>query len=186
VTTLPILFAGIVLLLLCVRLVVQMFSVEARSVTQDDFAKARQTLDSMLIKKAVIKRILADEDMHFISHSGSNELQSLFIKERKMLALHWFRTIQQQVAYLIDIHLRLAACTTPSPRSELKLSAQYWTFVLVSNCLVAAFWLFGPFNARRSLAYILHIVEHFFSTFRDRFEVISPAQLGHTRESLLN
>jgi hypothetical protein len=185
-TKIPVLFAGIVVLLLCVRLVVQILSSEPGVVNADDFAKARQALDSMLIKTAAIKRILSNEDLKFVSRSGSNELRRFFLKERKILVLHWFRTIQKQVAYLMDIHLRLAAFATPSPRSELKLSVQYAIFMAVSNCLLAIFWLFGPFNAQRTLTYIIYTVERFFGTFRDRMERINSVQLQPGRESLVH
>lgn len=182
----PVLLAGIAVLLLCLRLVVQRLSAERGTVTPDDFAKARQTVDFMLIKTAAIKRILSVEDLSFVSRSGSNELRRLFLKERKTLVLHWFRTIQQQVAYLMDIHLRLAGCTSPSPESELKLTAQYAAFIVISNCLVAFFWLFGPFNAQRALAYMVHAVDRFFGTFRARLERINPAKLAGSRESLVH
>jgi hypothetical protein len=185
-TKIPVLFAGILILLLCARLVVQKMLSSNAIVSLDDFAKARQALGSIVIKTATIKRILSEEDLQFVSRSGSNEIRRLFLTERKMLVLHWFRTIQKQVAYLMDIHLRLAASASPSPGSELKLSVQYAAFVAVSSCLIAMFWLFGPFNARRTLTYIVAIVEHFFGTFRERLEHINPAQLHPSRESLVH
>ena len=185
-TKIPILLAGVVVLLLCLRLVVQGLRTDGGTVTPDDFAKARLALDSMLVKTAAIKRILSDEDLRFIFRSGSTEIRRLFLKERKMLALHWIRTLQKQVAYLMHVHLRLAASTHLSPTSELKLSAQYVAFVLVSNCLVAFFWLFGPFNAQRVLGYIVLVLERFFSTFQAHLERVNPAQLGISRESLVH
>jgi hypothetical protein len=185
-TKIPVLFAGIVVLLLCVRLVVQILTSSTGIVSVDDFAKARQALGSILIKTATINRILSDEDLQFVSLSGSLELRRLFLQERKMLVVHWFRTIQKQVAYLMDIHLRLAASASPLPGSELKLALQYAAFMAVSSCLVAMFWLFGPFNARRTLTYIITLLEHFFGTFRERLEGINPAQLHPSHESLVH
>lgn len=186
-TKIPVLFAGIVVMLLCARLVVQkILSSSAGVVSADDFVKARQALGSIVIKTATIKRILSEEDLQFVSRSGSNELQRLFLKERKMLVVHWFRTIQKQVGYLMDIHLRLAASASPLAGSELKLGLQYAGFMAVSSCLIAIFWLFGPFNAQRTLTYIIAIVEHFFGTFRGRLERMHPAQLHPSPESLVH
>jgi hypothetical protein len=185
-TKIPLLFAGIVVLVLCVRLIVQMLRSDPRIVSADDFAKARESLASMLIKTATIKRILSDEDLNFVSRSGSDELRTLFLKERRVLVVHWFRTIQKQVAYLMDIHLRLAATGAPRPESELKLSLQYALFMGITSCLIVIFWLFGPFNARRTLAYVLPTVEGFTERFRQRLEGISPAQLHPRRESLVH
>ena len=185
-TKVPVLIAGIIVLVLCVRFVVQMLTSDTRVVTVDDFAKAREALNSIQIKTATIKRILSKDDLNFACRTGSQDLRRLFLKERKMLMVHWFRTIQQQVAYLMDIHLRLAACSNPSPESELKLTAQYATFILIVNCLIVLFWLFGPFKAQRTVAYIIHAMERFFGTFRVRLEGINPAQLSASRESLVH
>jgi hypothetical protein len=185
-TKIPVLLAGFSVLLLCVRLIVQMLSSEVRVVSVDDFGRARRALDSFLIKRAAIKRILSDDDLKFVSRSGSTELRRFFLQERKMLVLHWFRTIQKQVGYLMDIHLRLAALASPSPASELKLSLQYAMFTAVSNCLIAIFWLFGPFAAQRTLTYTVMNVERFFGTFKERLEGINPAQLHRSPESLVH
>ena len=185
-TKIPILFAGITVLVLCLRLIVQMLHNDPRIVSVDDFGKARQSLASMLIKTPTVKRILSDEDLNFVSRSGSDELRRLFLRERKSLAVHWLRTIQKQVGYLMDIHLRLAAIATPTPGSELRLTLQYALFMGITSCLIAVFWLFGPFNARRTLAYLLGFVEGFLPTFKDRLEAINPAQLHRGSESLVH
>ena len=173
---LPALLIGLAVLLLCIRLIVRVLSKGEEPIGPEDFAKARAALDSILIKTASIKRILSEEDLQFACRAGSRELKALFVKERKMLVLHWFRTVQQQVAYLMSVHLRLAGTTSPSARSELRLTGQYWTFVIVCSALIALFWLSGPFHARRTLGYMLHVVERFFSTFTTRLEGISATQ----------
>jgi hypothetical protein len=185
-TKIPILLAGIIVLILCLRLIVQMLRSDPRIVSVDDLGKARQSLASMLIKTATIKRILSDEDLNFVSRSGSDELRRLFLRERKILAVHWFRTIQKQVGYLMDIHLRLAATAIPTPGSELRLTLQYAFFMGITSCIITVFWLFGPFNARRTLTYILSFVERFLRTFRVRLEAINPAQLPRGSESLVH
>ena len=185
-TKVPILLVGIIVVILCVRLVAQKRRGGSRIVGADDFAKAREALNSVVIKTATIKRILSDEDLEFVSASGSDKLRRLFLKERRMLVIHWLRTIQKQVAYLMDIHLRLAGAASPRPGSELKLSIQYGTFMVASGCLVAIFWLFGPFDARKTLGYMITVVEGFFGTFRDRLQVVSPTQLHASSESLVH
>lgn len=185
-TKVPILVVGIIVVLLCVRLVVQKRRSSLRIVSADDFAKAQQALNSIVVKTATIKRILSDEDCEFVSGTGSDELRRLFLRERKMLVIHWFRTIQKQVAYLMDIHLRLAGAASPTPESELKLGIQFATFMIASNCLVAIFWLFGPFNARKTLGCMITGVEGFFGTFRDRLQVINPTQLHARSQSLVH
>lgn len=184
-TKIPILVAGIFVLILCVRLAQRILHGDSRLVTVDDFVKAQQALGSMLIKTVTIKRILSDEDLNFVTRSGSGELQRLFLRERKTLVVHWFRTIRKQVRYLMDIHLRLAATASPTPGSELRLGLQYTFFMCVTTCLMAVFWIFGPFNAHQTLSYLLNFVEALLTTFRERLEAINPAQL-HPGESLVH
>jgi hypothetical protein len=164
----------------------KILSSNAGIVSVDDFAKARLALGSISIKTATIERILSDEDLQFVSRSGPNELEHFFLKQRRMLVMHWFRTTQKQVAYLMDIHLRLAAYASPSSGSELKLGVQYGAFMAASGCLVAMFWLLGPYNARRTLAYLIPVIDHLFGTFRERLERINGAQLHPHSESLVH
>jgi hypothetical protein len=183
---LPILVVGIFVLVLCIRLAVQVLRTsDSRMVSASDFAKAQQALDSMLIKAATIKRILSDDDLTFVLGSGSDELRCAFLRERKILAVHWFRTMQKQVAYLMDIHLRLAAIATPSPRSEVRLGLQYLFFMSGTTCLIAIFWVFGRFNVQRTLSYLLYFIERLLGTFRARLEAINRTQL-HPDESLVH
>jgi hypothetical protein len=56
----------------------------------------------------------------------------------------------------------------------------------ISSCLIVAFWLFGPFNARRTLACILTFVEGFSEAFKVRLETINPAQVQRGGESLVH
>ena len=184
-TKVPVLLAGIFVLLLCVRLLAQMLSKDDRPVTADDFFEAREALDSFLIKTATIQRILSNDDLAFVSSAGSPELRRLFMKERKMLALEWLRTIRSQVACLRQIHLRLAARLSPTPAHELQLSLQYGVFVLVSDSLLVLFWLFGPFKTKRVITYFVPRVETVFTALKVRLAAIDPSHLG-SRESLLH
>ena len=183
--TLPILVVGVFVLVLCIRLALRMLRSDPGLVTTDDFLRAQQSLGSMSIKTATIKRILSDEDLAFVSRPGSDELRRTFLRERKTLVLHWFRTTQRQVGYLMDIHLRLAATATPTPGSELRLALQYAVFMSSTSCLMAVFWVFGPFNAQRTLSYLLNFVEELLGTFRTRLEVVNPTQL-RPDESLIH
>jgi hypothetical protein len=177
VTKIPILVVGIFVLVLCIRLAFRMLRSDSRFVTAEDFARAQRSLGSMAIKTATIKRILSDEDLAFVSRPGSDELRRAFLRERNNLVLHWFRTTQAQVAYLMDIHLRLAAAATPTPGSELMLALEYVVFMGSTSCLIAVFWIFGPFNAQRTLSYLLRFVEELMGTFKARLELVNVAQL---------
>ena len=179
---------GALILVLGIRLVAQSLNRrEASAVTTDDYAHAREALDSLFVETAALKRIFSAEDAEFIARSATPDLQSLFLNERKKLALQWYRTTQRQLARLMDIHLRLAAYTSdPSPRFELRLTAKYLTFVLVSNIALILLWLLGPFTARRAIAYTVQTAGKFCTTFSLRLERVNPTRLRSVRESLVH
>jgi len=176
----PILLLGILILVFGGRLLVQWSRTNrARPVTIEDYSNARALLDSVFAETAAIKRIFASEDMEFISHVGTSDVQRFFLKERKTLAIQWVRMTQKQVAHLMDLHLKLVSYTyEPSPRSETKLTVNYLCFILASNGLLILLWLFGPFEAVRIVAYTVRVSEYFCSEFSLRLEKIDPVKLG--------
>ena len=186
-TKIPVLLAGILVVILCIRLVIQLWGRDRREVSVDDFLKAREALDSILIQTTAINRILSNDDLEFVSRSGQADVRRLFLKERKGLAMHWFRKIKKQVRYLINIHLRLAACTPSSSlRLEVTLCLRYALFMVVCNSVLLLFWLLGPFEAKRTLVYVIRGVERFFAVFSARLEGINTAPLSSTREFLVH
>ena len=180
----PILLLGILILVFGGRLLVQWSRTNrARPVTIEDYSNARALLDSVFAETAAIKRIFASEDMEFISHVGTSDVQRFFLKERKTLAIQWVRMTQKQVAHLMDLHLKLASYTyEPSPKFEFKLTINYLRFILASNVLLVFLCLRGPFEAFRIVAYTLRVAEYFCSTFSLRLENIDPVKLSSVRQ----
>jgi hypothetical protein len=134
-----------------------------------------------------IKRILSSEDNEFISRSGAKEVQRLFLKERKKLALQWLQMTQRQLTHLMDLHLRLAGYTyDPHPTFELKLSAKYLNLIVVSHIVLVLLWVGGPFTATHTIAYTIRVAENFCTIFSLRLERINPTRLSPRRESLVH
>jgi hypothetical protein len=184
-----ILLLGSLILTFALRLLLQSLKagIDKRPVTVDDFSKAREALDSVFVATAAINRIFSSEDMEFIARSAAKEPRRLFLKERKILALQWLRMMQKQVAHLMNLHLRLASYTyNPSPRFELRLTAKYLTFALVSYILLLQFCLLGPFKATRSTAYTIRAAGTFCNVFSLRLDCINPARLSSGPESLIH
>jgi len=179
---------GMLIVVFAIRLLVQSENRRRKpSVTADEYANARQALDSVFIETAIIERIFSVEDIEFIEHSATPVVKCSFLKERKTLALHWFRKTRKQVAQLMDLHLRLASHTyDPNPGFELRLTAKYFTFVVVSNIVLLLLWLLGPFKATRTLSYAIRTAGSFCSTFSFRLERVNPTRLNSGRESLVH
>jgi hypothetical protein len=185
-----ILLLSMLILAFGVRLLVQSvkFRVDRRAVTIEDFCKAREVLDSVFCETIAIKRIFSSEDKEFISRSGAEDVQRLFLRERKKLAIQWLRMIQRKLAHLMDLHLRLASYTyDPRPKLELKLSAKYLNLIAVSHIVLLLVRLRGPFKASRAIAYTVRASGKFCTIFSLRLERINPTQLGLGRaESLVH
>jgi hypothetical protein len=172
---------GSLILIFGIRLVLQSpnTSTQPPSVTLEEFASAREALDTAFVEAAAIERIFSTEDMAFISQASSPKARRLFLEERKALAIRWLRKTQRQVAQLMDLHLRLAGHThEPSPRFELKLGAKYLAFLLVSYLLLFLLWLRGPFKARPVVAYTSHVAGYFCTVFSLRLESVNALHLG--------
>ncbi len=181
---LAIVILGSLILIFTLRLVVlsSNTSTQFPCVTLEEFASAREALDTTFIEAAAIDRLFSTEDMEFISHSSPPKVRRLFLEERKGLAIQWLRKTQKQVAQLMDLHLRLAGHThEPSPRFELKLGAKYLSFLLVSYLLLLLVWLRGPFKPRRVVAYTSRVAGYFCTVFSLRLESVNGVHLGPGR-----
>jgi hypothetical protein len=178
---LPIIVLGILILTLGLRLVVQSWprTAHSESITMEEFANAREALDTVFVEAAAIERIFSADDMDFVAHSSPPKVQRVFLNERKALAIQWLRKTQKQVAQLMDIHLRLARHThEPSPRFELKLAAKYLSFLVVSYLLLFLLWVRGPFKPRRFVAYTSRVAGYFCTVFSLRLESVNAVHLG--------
>ena len=176
---LAIIILGSLILIFGLRLALQSPRTQSPSITLEEFANAREALDTTFVEAAAIERIFSTEDIEFISHSSSPRARRLFLEERKALAIRWLRKTQKQVAQLMDLHFRLAGHThEPNPRFELKLGTKYLSFLLVSYLLLFLLWLRGPFKARRVVAYTSHVAGYFCTVFSLRLESINAVHLG--------
>ena len=176
----PISILGTLILVVAIRLLMQSGNRRERSsVTVEEYANARQALDSVLIETAIIRRIFSVEDADFIEVSATAYVRRSFLKERKQLALRWFRKTRKQVAQLMDLHLRLASYTyDPNPRFELRITVKYLTFVAASNVVLLLLWLLGPFKASRGISYAIRTAGGFCSTFSIRLGRVNATRLS--------
>lgn len=175
----PISILGTLILVVAIRLLMQSGNRRGSSVTVEEYANARQALDSVLIETAIIKRIFSVEDADFIELSATACVRRSFLKERKQLAMRWFRKTRKQVAQLMELHLRLASYTyDPNPRNELKITVKYLTFVAAFNVMLVLLWLLGPFKASRGISYAIRTAGSFCSTFNIRLGRVNPTRLS--------
>ena len=171
---------GTLILALSLRLLVQ--SRKRRHIpviTLDDYADAREALDSIFVETAAVRRIFSAEDAEFIQRTATPDVQRLFLKERKKLALEWLRRTRAQVARLMDLHLRLASYTNdPSAQFELMLTVKYLAFIVVCHVSSVLLWLFGPAKLTHPASYTIRAAADFCTTFSLRLERVNPTRLS--------
>jgi hypothetical protein len=180
---------GAFILFLGIRLLLQ-HSRDRRNtnVTLDEYVSAREALEAVFAETKTIKRILSGDDSEFVTRLGISDLRSLFLKERKKLALKWFSNTRNRAARLMDLHLRLASSTdqaTP-PLDELKMTATYLIFVVMCNIALVLVWTLGPFRASRAISYSIYAMGNFSAAVSRQLDNVKPSRLGSSRESLVH
>src|SRR5258706_14412706 len=125
-----------------------------QGVTIEQFSRAQEAVDALIGEFSLGKRIFETGDMKYISRQPSLEARRVFLQERKALAISWLRHTRRQLAYLMDLHLKLASYTyQPSPRSDVRLWIEYRILAVAGDSLVVLGWIRGPFLLGPSVAY---------------------------------
>lgn len=176
---LPYVLLGAFILAFGVRLIVQnVIHRGAERATLDDHLRFEEVRTCVFVEADVMRRILSEDDAHFIEGMGTPEVQKLFYSERKKLALRWVRRTQKQVSYLLKMHLILAGhMSKPTHKFDFDLSAKYFVFKFISSVVLAMIWLVGPFKASILITYIINSAEYFSSIFRVRYFDVQDSQL---------
>jgi hypothetical protein len=150
-----------------------------QGVTIEQFSRAQEAVDALIGEFSLGKRIFEAGDMKYISRQPSLEARRVFLQERKALAISWLRHTRRQLAYLMELHLKLASYTYhPNPRSDLSLWFEYRIFALVCDSLVAVVWIRGPFQLETIVGHTLGAVNEFSAVFSLRLEDINAGLLS--------
>lgn len=150
-----------------------------QGVTLEQFSRAQEAVDALIGEFSLGKRIFEAGDMKFISRQPSLEARRVFLRERKALAISWLRHTRRQLAYLMDLHLKLASYTHhPNPGSDLSLWFEYRIFALVCDSLVAVVWIRGPFQLGTIVGHTLSAVNEFCTVFSLRLGDINAGLLS--------
>src|SRR5260370_34200515 len=99
---LGIVILGSLILIFGLRLVLQSPNTTAQSpsVTLEEFADAREALDTAFVECAAIERVFSTADMAFICQASSPKARQLLLEQRKALTIQWRRKDQKQGSQL--------------------------------------------------------------------------------------
>ena len=94
-----------------------------------ELVTAKKTLESLqlgLLPAELVDQIFGERDLAYVAAIGSNEIRSLFLSERKRLALTWIRQVRKQVRALKDFHVSRSRMFTQMSRwRELSLALDF-------------------------------------------------------------
>jgi len=98
---------------------------------------------------AALSGIFSSEDEQFIASEAGKQVNALFRRERKRLALRWIERQKREAAGIMSRHRdasRRAADLLPS--NEVKLFVRYARLRLTFEFLAVSVWLVGPQRLR--------------------------------------
>lgn len=127
---------------------------------REEVLEALSALQLAVPPRPLRERIFALEDWEFISNQAPREVQRLFLKQRRRVALSWLRATQKKVGEVIALR-RVAVRRNRElrPAVEIRLMTDYGVFLLVYALLYALIWLGGPFGARRMVGFAANLAE---------------------------
>ena len=113
--------------------------------------EARQTLDSLqygLLPSDLTERLFSRADLEYVLSAAPPDVQSLFLTDRKNIALGWVRRVRTAVLALMRFHrghARLHAQLTFS--TEMRLALNFSALLMTCRLLQITFYLRGPYAA---------------------------------------
>jgi len=121
---------------------------------------ALTTIHVELPPRALVERIFDPQDWQFVSMLTPPQVQGIFLRERKALALSWLRQTRKQTGMLMAFHRKAVRTNVDlSPAFELRLAYGYFLFLASYGVLCGLIWLWGPFCARGIVGYVVNISE---------------------------
>ena len=126
-------------------------------------SEARAVLTTMHVElppRALVERIFAPQDWQFVSTLTPPEVRSIFLRERKALALSWLRQTRKRTGMLMDFHRKAVRTNIDlNPSFELRLAVGYLLFLFSYQVLCSMIWLWGPFCARGIVGHVVNTAE---------------------------
>lgn len=103
-------------------------------------------------RKEQLERIFGREDWDFIRSSASEQVQRLFLRERKVIALAWISQLRGQAKDGMYRHVSGARASKElQPVVEVKLAVDYYAFLGKCALMAAIVSLGGPMALRGML-----------------------------------
>ena len=115
--------------------------------------EARQALSALqagLLPIELIDRIFAKEDLDYVRSEAPASVCTMFLKERKVVALVWVGEVRKQIVSLMRFHLGSARFYARlSFRTEMALALQFGALLVTCRALQVIVYIGGAYAAPR-------------------------------------
>jgi hypothetical protein len=148
------LIAGVVLLLLLLALAIKGW-VASRQLQEPVLSSAEEE-GASVCPQVLVSRVFSRDDWEFVRKLNARDLESLFRRERKTVALVWIRQTSGMIRKLMHEHARAARQSKNLEFStEVNILSQFLLLMLICGTLALAIQVAGP-PALANLAYFAH------------------------------
>lgn len=141
------------------------------------------TLRTELLDQQLVAHIFAPDDLMFVRSQNSPSIESIFVKERRRVALMWVERVRSQIELLRQLHLGSARFYARLEfKTELSLAWSFATLHVACRALKLAFWLAGPYAAPRMVSAVADAASNVCEISRQSVSFLSgpgPDSLGN-------
>ncbi|MFQ5738318.1 MAG: hypothetical protein ACE5JX_04855 [Acidobacteriota bacterium] len=147
--------------------------------SRKEFSDLREALVAFHLElppPALAGRIFSSEEWGFVSTQAPLPVRRMFLEERTRIARMWLHQTKKRVEGLMNFY-RMAVRHSQAlrPATEVKLAAQYASFLIVYLALSGLIWVRGPFVARRMVQYGRGLAEQLYSSAAQVLLELEPA-----------
>jgi hypothetical protein len=140
--------------------------------------QALLTLRTELLDQELVARIFARDDLAFVRSQHSRAIESMFLRERKKIALIWLERIRSQIQLLRRLHLGSARFYARLElKTEISLGWSFATLLVTCRALRLAFWVAGPYAAPGMVSAVAHAATNVCEISRQSLAFLSGAGL---------
>jgi len=165
--------------LLCVVLLLLWALRGRHSASQDHAPEALPVPEFQRPPRMLVDRIFAERDWIFVATKTGPEIQRIFFRERRQIALFWLRHTRRQAATLMKFHRRAVRRNVELKVGlEMRLATNYITFLFLCGILSALIRARGPFRAKKVANYALQVTDELWAISESLLTGVNPARLN--------
>jgi len=125
-------------------------------------------------------RIFSKQDWDFVCKEAGSEVQKVFLEERRSVSLLWLKHTRSAAGRLMNLHRRVARGNIElKASSEMKLAANYLSFLSLCAILEILIRALGPFRAQKMTGPVLGVAAELWSMSEKLLSGLTS--LGHDR-----